>query len=223
MAEPGVTNPGVTNPGVTNPGVTNPGVTNPGAQVVRAYTRQVLPMWEELKEKGRYFVREEYVRAKNDTISDYYLELYRWCTAAAKRHGVRVPEGLTLPIWLSLSEAQRLSPSADTVSLTLDVPRDELCIIDYNKWGYRVNDFYVPKDEADERAHNQELQKRGISNEAMLIMGHLGNYYPDMKRKVIASWDRVFTPNEDIDQNVGVCWEILPEWVVDAKVGCEDE
>ena len=190
--------------------------------VIRAYTRQAMPMWEVLQKEGRYVVLEDYVRAKNDTISDYYLELYRWCTAASKRHGVKVPEGLTLPIWLSLTEAQRLAPAEGMVSLTLDIPRDEVCIIDYNKWGYRVNDWYVPKDPEDERKHNEELERRGISNEAMLIMGDLGNYYPDMKHKVIASWDRVFTPDEDMDKNVGICWEILPEWVVEAKVGADE-
>ncbi|MGI6754935.1 MAG: DUF3841 domain-containing protein [Atopobiaceae bacterium] len=188
-------------------------------QTMRAYTRQVIPMWEELQRTGRYYVREEYVREKNDTIADYYLELYRWATAASKRHGAQVPEGLTLPIWLSLTEAQRLRPSADTVSLTLDIPRESMCIIDYNKWGYRVNDWYVPLDSADEDRHNAALKQRGIVNEAQLIMGEQGNFYPDIKRKIIASWDRVFEPNEDMNQNVGICWEIVPEWIVEAVVG----
>lgn len=39
------------------------------------WTRQVPEVWEELKTKGTYRVKEEYIRRKNDTIADYYLEL----------------------------------------------------------------------------------------------------------------------------------------------------
>ena len=44
--------------------------------VVTCWTRQVPQVMEEIERTGRYVVREEYVRAKNDTISDYYLGLH---------------------------------------------------------------------------------------------------------------------------------------------------
>ena len=117
-----------------------------------------------------------------------------------------------------MTEAQRLAPAPGTISLTLDVPEEALMLIDYDRWGYRVNHWYVPRDAEDERRHNEELERYGISNEASLISGEAGNFYPMLKRKIQASWQRVVErPNEQMDMNVGVVWEILPEWVVDVE------
>ena len=86
-------------------------------------------------------------------------------------------------------------------------------IADMDKWGYRVNYMYVPLDPADERRHNEELQRMGIGNEAALVSGPKGNFYPLMKQKILKSWDRVFVPSENMDNNVGTIWEIKPEWI----------
>ena len=42
------------------------------------YTRQSKKVLEELENTGVYRVKEEYIRMKNDAISEYYLRLYRW-------------------------------------------------------------------------------------------------------------------------------------------------
>lgn len=41
------------------------------------YTRQSKKVLEELEKTGEYRVKEEYIRMKNDSISEYYLKLYR--------------------------------------------------------------------------------------------------------------------------------------------------
>lgn len=105
-----------------------------------------------------------------------------------------------------------------TVSLTLAVPRDHLFVLDYDKWGYRVNDWYVPSDEADEQRHNEELARMGVTNESLLFTSEKGNFYPALRRKIEASWQRVFSSaNEDMEKNVGTIWEIRKEWVVDVE------
>ena len=185
---------------------------------VRAWTRQVPQVWDEIKSTGRYRVREEYVRAKNAEISDYYIELYRWLTMMC-RDRIAMPDDAEFPIWLALTEEQRLPAAPDTISLTLDIPEEALFIMDYDRWGYRVNHWYVPRDAADEAAFNKELEHFGIGNEAALITGELGNHYPALKRKIQASWQRALdAPNPRMDLNVGVVWEILPEWVVEVEV-----
>ena len=179
---------------------------------VFAWTRQVSQVLEEIERTGSYHVREEYVRAKNGEIADYYLGLYRWYTQQARRR-IAIPAEYDLPIWLSLTEAQKLPPAPGTVSFTLEIPEDQIIIADMDKWGYRVNYMYVPTDPADERRHNEELQRMGIGNEAALVSGPKGNFYPLMKQKIIKSWDRVFVPSENMDNNVGTIWEIRPEWI----------
>lgn len=185
---------------------------------VIAWTRQVPEVWEELRRSGSYHVREDYVRAKNGPIADYYLELYRWYTGRC-RSFLSFPEGLTCPIWLALTEATRLPPAEHTVSLTLEVPRDSLFIIDYDKWGYRVNHWYIPESAEDERRYNEELRRCGIDNEALLIMTDKGNYYPMIRQKIIRSWDRLFAgPSANLDANVGTVWEIKADWVREVEI-----
>lgn len=181
-------------------------------ETVLAWTRQVKEVLDEIERTGSYHVREEYVRAKNGEIADYYLDLYRWYTRQARRL-IEIPAEYELPIWLSLTEAQKLPPAPGTVSFTLEIPKEHIVIADMDKWGYRVNYMYVPSDPADERRHNEELRRYGIGNEAALVSGPKGNFYPLIKQKIVKSWDRVFTPSDNMDNNVGTIWEIRPEWI----------
>ena len=170
----------------------------------------------ELEQTGRYEVQERYVREKNAEISDYYLGLYRWLTEGCRSRGLaRIPESGAYPIWLALSEAQKLPAAPGCVTFELEVPEEHLFVLDYDLWGYRVNNWYVPLDAADEAAHDEEIRRLGIVNEATLVMGDKGNFYPHMRQKLVRSWDRLFEgANEDVDHNVGVIWEIRPEWVL---------
>lgn len=181
-------------------------------RTVRAWTRQVSQVLDEIESRGVYRVKEEYVRAKNGEIADYYLALYRWYTAHCRRR-VEIPPECDLPIWLAVSEEQRLPPAPGTVSFTLDIPEDRIVVLDIDKWGYRVNYMYVPTDPEDERRHNEELKRLGIGSEASLISTGKGNFYPLMKQKIIKSWDRIFSPSADPACNVGTIWEIRPEWI----------
>lgn len=185
-----------------------------GGEWRQAWTRQSTQMWEELKTSGRYLAREEFVRAKNGDIADYYLDFYRWLTYRAASY-VRLPEDAEMPIWLALTEAGRLGETDGTVQLRLEVPEEELLVLDSDKWGYCLNDWYVPHDADDERAFSDELALLGITNEALLVLTDKGNYYPHLRSKIIASRERVLSdgPSLDPDKNIGVVWEIRREWV----------
>ena len=191
-------------------------------QTVIAWTRQVSQVWEEIQRTGRYLVLEEYVRAKNmgfNDMSNYYVSMYRWITEGCRRRMDAMPADGKFPVWLALTEAQRLGPAEGTVSLTLEIPRECVYIVDYDRWGYVLNYWYLPRDAADEKAHNEELAHAGIGNEALLFTSDKGNYYPALKSKIVRSWERVFDDvNENMDMNVGMVWEIKREWVKDVEV-----
>ena len=185
-------------------------------ETVRAWTRQVAQVLDEIERTGRYAVKEEYVRMKNGSISDYYLKHYRWLTQRS-RSIIDIPPELDLPIWLALTEDQRLGCTPGAISLTLDIPKDKLVIVDYERWGYQLNDMYVPSSPQDENEHNAELKRYGINNEAALITGSAGNFFPLLKQKVLKSWDRVFVPSPVMSENVGCIWELRPEWIVEIE------
>lgn len=181
----------------------------------RCWTRQVREVADELCETGRYIAREEYVRAKNGAIADHYLGLYRWLTEGCRSRGlVDMPPDAEAPIWQALTRAQRLPEAPGCVTLELEVPAASLFVLDYDRWGYRVNNWYVPVDREDEAAHDAELERFGIANEALLAQGPQGDYYPQLRAQLVRSWERIFEgPNADADKNVGVVWEIRRDWV----------
>ena len=70
---------------------------------MRFWTRQHEAVWDELQKTGQYIVKKEYIEAKNDTISEFYLKLYEWYTKAARKY-IDIPEVLKYPIWLSVRQ-----------------------------------------------------------------------------------------------------------------------
>lgn len=113
-----------------------------------------------------------------------------------------------------MHDEYRLRNTEDTVCLTLRIPGEKVYVISEYAWGFRVNYMYVPFNLEDERAFNEELKRYGIENEMALVTEAFGNYYPMLKKRIIASWDRVFElePNSPADE-LGVCFEIQGEWI----------
>ena len=65
----------------------------------------------------------------------------------------------------------------------------------------------------------ENLKNRGLNNSFSMIEGKNANFYPDVKRKIIASWDRVFEIDNwnDIFTLQANLWEIKSEWVIDIE------
>ena len=185
-------------------------------EYVTLWTRQVSEILDDIKECGVYKVKEEYIRKKNDTISDYYLKLYKWFTGEAKKH---VDVKGDYPIWLSVADEFRLRPVEGTVTLKLRVPSKEVLLCNYDAWGYTVNYFYVPLDEADKARHKEELVKNGLVSDDELFLTSKGNFYPLLKREVVKSWERIFTlkPTDLNACLVAVTWEIKSEWIEEVE------
>lgn len=189
-------------------------------EMLQAWTRQHRQVVKEILETGVYRVKEDYIRIKNDAITEYYLELYRWYGNQAARLVTR-PEGVVYPIWLFLKEEEKLPAITDTAVLTLSIPRDQMVITEVERWGYRVNYMYIPLNAEDERAHEAELQRYGIVNETALIQTSKGNFYPLLKRKIINSWQRLFEPprTNALVVTQGTVWELRREWLQEVEYG----
>ena len=187
-------------------------------KTITLWTRQVPQVWHTLAEEGVYRCKEEYIRQKNDTVSDYYLELYRWYTREARKY-IAISEDTPYPIWLSVDEEMMLQPVDNTVILKVEVPLDKMLLCNNDAWGYRVNYWYVPVDKADEKKHRQELAMYGIHSDDELINTHKGNFYPQLRSKIQRSWNRVFTQmNVSSDMLVATVWELRREWVKEVRL-----
>lgn len=184
---------------------------------MRFWTRQHEAILKELEDTGRYRVKKEYIAEKNGEITDFYLPLYEWYTNAARKYIHLEPE-LKYPIWLSISNELMLQPVEHAVILEVEIPDDSYLLCNYDAWGYRVNYFYVPKDDVDANRHQDELARYGIASEDALITTDKGNFYPLLKREIISSWDRVFeVTSDDPAMTVGTCWELKKEWIKDIQ------
>ena len=84
-------------------------------------TRQDPQVLKELRTRGTYTVREEYVRQKYTTITEHYASLYRMLTSMAGSR-ISIPEGLLYPVWLSPEGTDAIPESSDDVFLRLDIP-----------------------------------------------------------------------------------------------------
>ena len=186
------------------------GFSEPGTRIF--WTRQAAAIEEELEKNGIYRAKKEYIEKKNDTISEFYLRLYRWYTKEAAKY---IETSGEYPIWLSLSEDNMLQPVEGTVILEVEIPADRYLLCNYDAWGYIVNYFYVPLDEADRVRHTNELRRYGIGSDDELLLTNKGNFYPLLKREVQQSWSRAFTlkPGNMEMGLVATAWEIRKEWV----------
>ena len=145
-------------------------------------------------------------------MADFYLNLYRWYARQGERFVPR-PDGVEFPVWVSLSRESMLQLVEGSVVLTLRVPEEALLITDAERWGYRVNQWYIPLDQEDERRHNSELERYGIASESAIIDSDKGNFYPLLRRKIVDSWERLFTcPPRCGDMAQGTLWELRREW-----------
>ena len=178
------------------------------------WTRQVTAVSDELDSSGIYHVKKEYIEAKNDTIADYYIKLYRWFSREARRY-IDFPAEYEFPVWMSVDESSMLRPVEGTVTLAVEVPPEKYILCNFDAWGYCVNYWYVPVDDADKEAHEAELRRYGLASDDELFLTDKGNFYPLLKRKVQDSWKRVFTlpPADECAGLVAVCWELRKEWV----------
>ena len=79
------------------------------------------------------------------------------------------------------------------------------------KWGAILNYSYIPQDAADARRHRQLLADYGVSD----AKAYLTQFYPQIKREIVASWDRLFDGGVILGSTAayGTVWEVRKEWI----------
>ena len=102
-------------------------------------------------------------------------------------------------------------PSAGTIILELTLDTDLITKVNINKWGTILNYSYIPADAADARDHRKLLEQYGISD----AQAYMSQFYPQIKRKIIDSWSRLFDDSIMLGNNriYGNIWEVKKEWV----------
>ena len=177
---------------------------------IKVWTKQHENVLKELNETGRYIARREYIRSDLQEHAGLVLEVYDWLV----RHSpdaAQKPGDVEYPVWVSFTSEAVMLPSPGAVILELTL--DPACITSVNieKWGSILNYSYIPKDKADARRHQDMMEQYGVSD----AKAYMSQFYPHLKREIIASWDRPFDDSVILgnDSKYGNIWEIRKEWV----------
>jgi len=184
-------------------------------EMVTLWTRQDERSLRDLEKLGVFRNRERYIRDNYENVADHFIYLYRWFSdAAAKR--VPRPEGVEFHIWCSISHESMLRPIPGTVAYKLQVPKSKVIYLDGGKWDYVLNHLYIPKDREDEERYLKDIEAKGFKDQFNFIDGKYSRLFPEEKKRVMDSWERVFEIDRwNIFTTQANIWEIKPENILE--------
>lgn len=181
------------------------------AKKIKVWTAQADIVLDTLEKTGIYHVKRQFIVRKYGEIAPLMLTAYDWFV---KQYAARipVPPGAEYAIWVFKDPRGISNYGPGDNILELEVPADQLLLMDQTRWNKILNLSYLPKDPADEVRFSQLVADQGLSQQWKAVMTH---FYPLLKREIIASWDRLFLepPATPINQ-FGAIWEIRKEWII---------
>lgn len=180
---------------------------------ITVWTKQNKAVIDQLETAGRFIADERYIRRELEDTTDIMLFIYRWLSDHMPSASVRPPD-VVFPVWVSFDREATMSPEDGYAVLELRVQEELVTPVNIEKWTRITNYSYIPLNEEDETEHNSLLRSMGISN-AQAVMS---DFYPEIKKKIIASWDRLFDDSVRAGNRnaYGLMWEVKKEWVKNA-------
>lgn len=177
---------------------------------MKVWTKQHKNVWKELEETGRYIVSKQYVGADMQEYRSMFMEIYDWLTKTSPGYDKK-PQDVKYPVWVSLESGRTMMPEDGYVVLELEIDPEMITRINVGKWGMILNFSYIPLDEADAKKHQEKMQLYGVDD----VKAVMTNFYPELKREIWNSWDRLFDETVKIGNDLcyGMIWEIKKEWI----------
>ena len=174
------------------------------------WTKQNIDVLDQLEKNGRFIADERYIRRELGDTAPVMLFIYRWL-ADHIHMAEDKPEDVIYPTWVSFVKEATMMPEPGYAVLELKVDTDKMAAIDIIKWTAVTNYSYIPRDADDEKEHNVLLREYGTDNARAVMTEH----YPEIKRKVVSSWERLFEPPAKPGDpgTYGLLWEVRKEWV----------
>ena len=167
---------------------------------ITVWTKQNAAVIDQLETAGRFIADERYIRRELEDTTDIMLFIYRWLSDHMPSASVR-PQDVSFPVWVSFDREATMRPEDGYAVLELRVQEELVTPVNIEKWTRITNYSYIPR-------------SMGISN-AQAVMS---DFYPEIKKKIIASWDRLFDDSVRAGNRnaYGLMWEVKKEWVKNA-------
>lgn len=187
---------------------------------VTLYSPQAQIVLDVLNRDGICFSRREYVQKKYEESAPVFLSAYDWFVKAAAAR-IPKPPGAEYPYW-AFGSPENVDLSAGGQVLVLRVPLEEAVFFSLYDLNKVLCLSYMGETEAEEREFRRTLLEYGIRRESDLI---LTNFYPELKRQVTESWNRLFShdgairkaasENRPLSGVQAGLWCIKKEWIMD--------
>ena len=166
-----------------------------------------------LEKTGLFLNKRVYIEEHFAGISQLMLKAYDWFIKESSKR-IKKPDYADYHIWCSVSAKSCMRPEEGEAAYVLEVPNEEILYFSGLKWDYVLNLHYVPKDEADLAAYEEDIRRRGFKNSYEFINGRYARMFPDEERRITDSWLRIFDIDEwnifEVQANI---WQIKREWV----------
>ena len=122
-------------------------------------------------------------------------DLHRWCynkcdirlAACYRPQCSQKPKDVDYPVWVSFAQDTTYLPQEQTVTLKLCIDPALIAPVHIAKWGTILNYSYIPLNEQDAWRHQQLLESYRVSD----TQAYMARFYPQIKREIIDSWDRL--------------------------------
>lgn len=176
---------------------------------ITVWTKQHKNVLDILERTGRYCAKGAYIHMDLQECAPLVLEVYDWLAAHLPGRGR--PADAEYPVWVSYTGEAVMLPSPGTAILKLRVPGGLITPVNIEKWGAMLNYSYIPRDLQDARRHRRLLEDYGVSD----AKAYLTQFYPQIKREIIDSWDRLFDDAVVLGSTAayGTLWEVRKEWI----------
>ena len=184
---------------------------------ITLYALQADLVIDAIKKDGVCFSKKKYVEKKYVESAAVFTTAYSWFVNEAGRFAKK-PDGAEYPYW-AFKDLYNVDQANGGNVLKLEVPLDEVVLFDVRDWNRIMCLKYLGKDEKEEAAFREKIAPYGVLETKIMLT----NFYPDLKREVMDSWQNLFRNEdklkngEDVTKN-GIqagLWQIKKEWIVE--------
>ena len=175
---------------------------------ITVWTKQHENVAEIIEKEGRYTAKRHIIAKTADDHEGLVLKCYDWLVG----HLPDKPDDADYPVWVSMEKEATMMLQPGFVMLELEIDEEIITKINIEKWTSITNYSYIPLDEKDKKRHAQMLEEYGTND----IKAFSTAFYPQIKREIEESWQRLFDDDITITGNknyYGNIWEIRKEWV----------
>lgn len=183
-------------------------------KTIKLYTAQTDIVMNIVRTEGVCFSKPEYIKKKYGESAPIFMTAYSWFVKEMEKK-VPKPEGAEFPYW-AFEDLYSVDTTGSNVT-ALQVPMEEAVFFDMYDWNKIMQLGFIGKNKAEEEVFAKEISEYGLTlNKIMLT-----DFYPDLKKRVTDSWQKLFRYDEKVRNGEKTdagsiqagMWQIKRDWM----------